>query len=159
MINQNSATVIKTCNPAELHKVKDNEVLSKMNYLYQISLAIKEQSSDLSNFYLKEFALNAQKRVIRVDKEISKNYCRKCLQFYEKSKYQIEKQGNKVFLLKKCPICNKTRKQFLSKKESLKRQKEESLKELEEIQSDKIQQEQQQDNKEQLSQQDKDSQV
>ncbi|EAR85649.2 RNase P Rpr2/Rpp21 subunit domain protein (macronuclear) [Tetrahymena thermophila SB210] len=159
MINQNTATVIKTYNPAELHKVKDNEVLSKMNYLYQVSLAIKEQSADLSNFYLKEFALNAQKRVIRVDKEISKDYCRKCLQFYEKSKFQIERQGNKVFLLKKCSICKKIRKQFLSKKESIKRENEEFLKAQGDIQSEKIQEEQEQKNKEQTSQQDKNSEV
>ncbi|KAL4447100.1 hypothetical protein ABPG74_013952 [Tetrahymena malaccensis] len=159
MINQNSATVIKTYNPQELHKVKDNEVLSKMNYLYQISQAIKEESPALSNFYLKEFALNAQKRVIRVDKEISKDYCRKCLQFYEKSKYQIEKQGNKVFLLKKCFICNKIRKQFLSKKDNLQNENQDSLNVVEGIQSDKIQEEQEQNNKEQLSQQDINSQI
>jgi len=52
-------TVVKSYNAAELNKLKDNEVFSKMNYLFQLAQMARQESESLANYYLREFALTA----------------------------------------------------------------------------------------------------
>lgn len=94
--------------------IPNKDAFERISYLYKISkFTNKLELKELSRYYLRNIDQVAEKNVLRVDPSIKNKICKRCSVCYDWDLEQTHVLSGLSYVLGKCPICSKLKKQIL----------------------------------------------